>query len=67
MRQKNKPETKALTDQERLQKCGQQIQQALAENGCDLFAALKVGTAESPILDICGFPIVIKVALLPQA
>jgi hypothetical protein len=54
-----------LTPEERIKKCGEMISQALTECECGMFTALKVGNAEIPLIEIAGFPIVVKVA--PQA
>ncbi len=50
-----------LRPDERVIKCGKMIQAALEECGCQLYTALKVGNAESPLLEIGGFPIVVKI------
>lgn len=56
-----KPQPK-LTPDERVMKCAKMFQAALQECDCQIFTALKVGNAESPLVEIGGFPIVVKIA-----
>lgn len=42
--------------------CAQAIEKALALYDCVMYTALKVGNAESPLMEISGFPIVVKIA-----
>ncbi len=51
-----------LTANVRVQKCGEMIQKALEECGCRMYTALKIGSAEAPLIEIGGLPIVVKVA-----
>jgi hypothetical protein len=53
-----------LRPEERVQKCGEIIHAALKENGCQLFAALKIGNAESVLVEIGGLPIVVKLGIV---
>lgn len=53
--------------EERLRKCAEAIQQALTEYHCQMYTALKVGNAESPLLEVGGFPVVVKIANDSQA
>ena len=53
--------SKELTADERVVKCGAEIQRALERHGCQIYAALKIGNADTPLLEIGGLPVVVKV------
>jgi hypothetical protein len=53
---------KPLTADHRVLKCGEEIKAALDKYNCRIFTALRIGNAESPLMEIGGLPIVIKVS-----
>ena len=53
---------KPKTPEERLNECALAIQQVLKEHKCQMYTALKVGNAETPLVEIAGFPIIVKLA-----
>ncbi len=53
--------SKELTPEERVMKCAKLVEAALTECGCQMYTALKVGNAESILVEIGGFPIVVKI------
>lgn len=50
------------TPEDRVRKCADLFAKALKETRCQLYTALKVGNAEPPLLEVGGFPIVVKIA-----
>ncbi len=57
-----KTTNQSLTPDERVKKCGAEIRAALEKYNCQMYAALKIGNAEAPLLEVGGLPIVVKVA-----
>lgn len=57
-----RPTKQKLTPEDRVKKCAELFQAALKETGCQVYTALKVGNAESPLNEVAGFPIVVKIA-----
>lgn len=55
--------TKELTPEERVVKCASLVEAALNECGCRMYTALKVGHADSPLGEVGGFPVTIKIAI----
>lgn len=53
--------TNKLSPDERVIKCGEDIQVALTKYGCQMFTALRIGNADAPLIEIGGLPIVVKV------
>jgi hypothetical protein len=56
------PNVKPDPPEVRLARCSEKLQRALVEENCQLFTALKVGNAETPLGEVAGFPILIKLA-----
>ncbi len=50
-----------MTPEERVKKCDAMFTAALEECGCVVYTALRVGKAESPLSEIAGLEIVIKI------
>ena len=51
-----------LTPEERVRKVAEIFQQACVQYDCQVYTALKVGNADTPLNEIAGFPIVVKIA-----
>ncbi len=54
--------TTELTTEERVKKCGEAFQTAMQEYGCVVYAALQIGNADPPLLEVAGLPVVVKLA-----
>ncbi len=63
MKQDNKPK---LSPDERVKKCGEAFQAAMKEYGCQVYPALKIGNAVTPLLEIGGLRIEVQVGIDPQ-
>ncbi len=59
---KQTPKPNGKTPEERVRKCAELFQAALKETGCQVYTALRVGNAETPLVEIAGLPIVVKIA-----